>query len=54
LAEVADHPIRLAGAEEDDAVLDLAQLDLDSPSPVDAPLGLRAGSPLARRYHRKD
>lgn len=54
VAEVVDHLIRLAGAEEDDAVLDLAQLDLDSPSPVDASLGVRAGLLRARHYHRKN
>ncbi len=53
VAEVVDHLIRLAGAEEDDAVLDMAQLGLDSPPPVDADLALRAGMLRARHYHRK-
>jgi hypothetical protein len=35
-------------------VLDLAQLGLGSPSPVDAGLALRAGLLLARHYHRKN
>jgi predicted nucleic acid-binding protein len=54
VAEVVDHIIRLAGAEEDDAVLDVAQLGLDSPSPVNAALALRAGLLRARHYHRKN
>ena len=54
VAEVVDHLIRLAGADEDDAVLDVAQLGLDSPSPVDAGLALRAGLLRARQYHRKN
>ena len=33
VAEVVDHLIRLAGADEDDAVLDGAQLGLDPPPP---------------------
>ena len=54
VAEVVDHLIRLADAEEDDAVLDVAQLGLDSPPPVDAALALRAGMLRARHYHRKN
>lgn len=54
VAEVVDHLIRLAGADEDDAVLDVAQLGLDSPSPVDAGLALRAGLLRARHYHRRN
>jgi predicted nucleic acid-binding protein len=52
LAEVLDHLIRLAKADEDDAVLDLAQLGLLDPLPVDADLGSAAGRLRARRYHR--
>lgn len=54
LAEVVDHLIRLAGADEDEAVLDIAQLGLDSPPPVAASLALRAGRLRARHYHRKN
>ncbi len=54
VAEVVDHLIRLAGAEEDDAVLDVAQLGLDSPPSVDAALAIRAGVLRARHYHRKN
>jgi predicted nucleic acid-binding protein len=52
LAEVLDHLVRLAGAEEDDAVLDLAQLGLLDATPVDAATGNAAGRLRARHYHR--
>lgn len=52
LAEVLDHLIRLAKADEDDAVLDLAQLGLLDPVPVNADVGSAAGRMRARRYHR--
>jgi predicted nucleic acid-binding protein len=42
------------GADEEEAALDLAQLGLASPSPVDAELGLQAGLIRARHYHRKN
>ena len=43
VAEVLDHLVRLADAEEDEAVLDLAQLGLRSPAAVEADLSARAG-----------
>jgi predicted nucleic acid-binding protein len=52
LAEVLDHLVRLANAEEDDAVLDLAQLGLIDGIPVEASTGNAAGRLRARRYHR--
>lgn len=52
LAEVLDHLVRLAGADEDDAVLDLAQLGLLDAIPVDAGTGSAAGRLRARHYHR--
>ena len=52
LAEVLDHLVRLAKADEDDAVLDLAQLGLLDAVPVDAATGSAAGRLRARRYHR--
>jgi predicted nucleic acid-binding protein len=52
LAEVLDHLVRLAGAEEDDAVLDLGQLGLLDAIPVDAGIGSAAGRLRARHYHR--
>ena len=54
VAEAVDHLIRLADAEEDDAVLDIAQLGLASPPPVDAALALQAGMLRARHCHRKN
>lgn len=54
VAEVVDHLVRLAGADEDDAALDVAQLGLGSPVPVDAAVALRAGMLRARHYHRRD
>lgn len=52
LAEVLDHLIRLAGAAEDDAALDLAQLGLLDAIPLDAGVGAAAGRLRARHYHR--
>jgi PIN domain nuclease of toxin-antitoxin system len=54
VAEVVDHLVRLVGADEDDAVLDVAQLGLDTPQSLDAGLALRAGLLRARHYHRKN
>jgi PIN domain nuclease of toxin-antitoxin system len=52
VAEVLDHLVRLAGADEEDAVLDVAQLGLLEGIVVDSDLGLAAGRLRARRYHR--
>jgi PIN domain nuclease of toxin-antitoxin system len=52
VAEVLDHLIRLAGADEEDAALDLAQLGLLGGIDVDSDLGLASGRLRARRYHR--
>jgi len=52
LGEVLDHLVRRAGADEDDAVLDLAQLGLIDAIAVDANTGNAAGRLRARRYHR--
>lgn len=52
LAEVLDHLVRLAKVDEDDAVLDLAQLGLLDALPVDADTGSAAGRLRARYYHR--
>lgn len=54
IAQVLDQLVRLAGAEEDEAVLDLAQLGLATPTPVGAELAIRAGLLRARHYHRKN
>jgi PIN domain nuclease of toxin-antitoxin system len=53
IAEVLDYLVRLGGAEEDDAALDLAQLGLDSPPPLDPDVAMRAGLLRARHYHRR-
>ncbi|HEU4489435.1 MAG TPA: PIN domain-containing protein [Jiangellales bacterium] len=53
-AEVVDHLVRLSGAAEDDAALDLAQLGLAEALPVDAGVGIGAGLLRARHYHRQD
>ncbi len=54
VAEVIDHLVRLAGASEDEAALDLAQLDLLHGAPVDAAVALHAGILRARHYHRRE
>jgi len=54
VAEVLDHLVRLAGAEEDEAVLDLAQLGLATPTAVGAELGVQAGLIRARHFHPKN
>jgi PIN domain nuclease of toxin-antitoxin system len=52
LAEVVDHLVRLAAADEEDVMLDLAQLGLLEAINVDAAVGAAAGRLRARRYHR--
>ncbi len=54
IAEVLDYLVRLGGAEEDDAALDLAQLGLDDPPLLDQDVAMRAGLLRARHYHRRD
>lgn len=54
VAEVVDHLVRLGGASDEDAALDLAQLGLAEPAPLDADVALRAGLLRARHYHRSD
>ena len=52
LGEVHDHLVRLAGADEEAAALDLAQLGLLDAIAVDSTVGATAGRLRARRYHR--
>ncbi|MFN8041618.1 MAG: PIN domain-containing protein [Acidimicrobiales bacterium] len=52
VAEVLDHLIRIVGVDEEDASLDLAQLDLLDPVPVDGRAAAAAGRLRARWYHR--
>lgn len=51
VAEVLDHLIRIVGADEDEAALDLAQLGLLEPVGVDATTASGAGRLRARHYH---
>lgn len=51
VAEVLDHLIRVAGADEEDATLDLAQLGLETAIPVDETTAAAAGRSRARNYH---
>lgn len=53
VSEVLDHLVRLVGADEEDAFLDLAQLDLAAPPPLEADVAIRAGLLRARHYHRR-
>ncbi|MFP5317528.1 MAG: PIN domain-containing protein [Acidimicrobiia bacterium] len=52
VAEVIDHLVRLAGADEEDAALDLAQLGLLDGIAVDSTIGAMSGRLRARHYHR--
>ncbi len=52
VAEVLDHLIRIVGVDEEEASLDLAQLDLLDPLPVDSRVAAAAGRLRARCYHR--
>jgi PIN domain nuclease of toxin-antitoxin system len=53
VAEVLDHLVRVEGATDEDAALDLAQLGLADPAPVDEVVGMRAGLLRARHYNRR-
>ena len=52
LAEVVDHLVRLVGVNEEEALLDLAQLGLLEAVAIDPSLGVAAGRLRAARYHR--
>lgn len=52
VAEVIDHLVRIEKATEEEAALDLAQLGLADPPPLDAMVATRAGLLRARHYHR--
>lgn len=52
-AEVIDHLVRLVGISEDDAALDIAQLELADAVSVDAAMAIAAGVLRARHYHRR-
>jgi PIN domain nuclease of toxin-antitoxin system len=53
VAEVLDHLVRLTEVDEDNAVLDLAQLGLAPAHAVDADLAAESGLLRARNYHRR-
>jgi PIN domain nuclease of toxin-antitoxin system len=53
IAEVVDHLVRFAGASEDDAVLDVAQLGLAAAVVTDDSIALHAGLLRARHYDRR-
>lgn len=52
VAEVLDHLIRIVGVDEEEAALDLAQLDLLDPVGISATTATAAGLLRARHYHR--
>ncbi len=52
LGEVLDHLVRLAGVDEEEAVLDVAELGLIDAIAVDAAAGAASGRLRARHYHR--
>lgn len=52
VAEVLDHLVRVVGADEEEATLDLAQLGILDGTVVDSAIGAEAGRLRARRYHR--
>jgi predicted nucleic acid-binding protein len=52
VGEALDHLIRVVGADEEEAALDLAQLGLLDGLLVSADVGAAAGRLRARRYHR--
>jgi PIN domain nuclease of toxin-antitoxin system len=52
VAEVLDHLVRVSGTDEEDAMLDLAQLGLIDGDSIDARTGAAAGRLRARHYHR--
>lgn len=54
VAEIVDHLVRIVGVTDEDAVLDLAQLDLDPPIGLDDVTATMAALLRARHYHRKN
>ena len=52
LAEVVDHLIRLAGFDEEDVFLDLAELGLNESVAIDSRAGGEGSRLRARYYHR--
>lgn len=54
VAEVIDRLIRLSSIDEEEAVLDLAQLGLSESPAMGSGIGMAAGLLRARHYHRVD
>jgi PIN domain nuclease of toxin-antitoxin system len=52
VAEVLDRLVRIAGIDADEPALDLAELGLADPEPLDPAVAVRAGLLRSRRYHR--
>lgn len=52
VAEVLDHLVRIEKATDEKAALDLAQLGLADPPPLDATVATRTGLLRARHHHR--
>jgi PIN domain nuclease of toxin-antitoxin system len=52
LAEVIDQLVRGAGVDVEDVTLDLAELGVLDPVPLDAATGLASGLLRAKHYHR--
>ena len=52
VAEVLDHLVRVVGADEEEATLDLAQLGQLDGTVVGSTVGAEAGRLRARGYHR--
>jgi PIN domain nuclease of toxin-antitoxin system len=52
VAEVLDRLVRIAGIDADELALDLAELGLADPEPLDPAVAVRAGLLRSRRYHR--
>jgi predicted nucleic acid-binding protein len=52
IAEVVDHLVRVAGADEEQVFLDLAELDLIDAISIGSRIGREAGSLRSRHYHR--
>jgi predicted nucleic acid-binding protein len=53
VAEVVDHLVRLVGATDEDAVLDVAQLGLEDPIELDHGTAIHAALLRARHYNAK-
>jgi len=53
VAEVVDHLVRVAGASDEDAVLDVAQLGLHAPIDLDEATAIQAALLRARHYDKR-